>query len=323
MIWGALGLILLAIAGSAFFSGAETGFYRATRLRLVIDALAGKRSARGLLWLSAHPGLFVAVTLVGTNMTHDLASLAMILAAEQLVELSPEAVTFVGPLLLAPVLFVLGELAPKSLFLDAPNRLLRRIGPLLLLAAAALLPIAALLWALSRLVVRLLGQSSHEVQQALERLQLRQVFEEGHEAGVLRPTQRALAQGVFAAAQEPLRRFLTPLARLPRVRPSLSRAEALRLADREGTPALLVEESDASGSRLTGYVTVVELALSRSAELGPLRALPKFPAATTQLDALIRLQSAQEELAAVIDRRGAVLGIVFVEQLREALFQGE
>lgn len=323
MIWGALGLILLAIAGSAFFSGAETGFYRATRLRLVIDALAGKRSARGLLWLSSHPGLFVAVTLVGTNLTHDLASLAMLLAAEQLVALSPEVVAFVGPLLLAPVLFVLGELAPKSLFLDAPNRLLRRIGPLFLLFAAALLPIAAVLWGLSRLIVRLLGQSSHEVQQALERLQLRQVFEEGHEAGVLRPTQRALAQGVFAAAREPVRRFLTPVSRLPRIRSSLPCADALRLADREGTPALLVEEADPAGSRLIGYVKVVELALCSNAALGPLRPLLQFPLATTQLDALVRLQSVQEDLAAVIDRRGDILGIVFVEQLREALFQGE
>ena len=45
---------ILVAAGlflSAFFSGSETGFYRVTRVRLVMDAKSGKWIARSLLWL--------------------------------------------------------------------------------------------------------------------------------------------------------------------------------------------------------------------------------------------------------------------------------
>ena len=41
MIATPLALAILGLALSALFSGAETGFYRATRLRLVLDALTG------------------------------------------------------------------------------------------------------------------------------------------------------------------------------------------------------------------------------------------------------------------------------------------
>ena len=55
-------LFAIGIALSAFFSGSETGFYRVTRVRLLIDWLAGDWLARGLLWPTNHPSVLVATT---------------------------------------------------------------------------------------------------------------------------------------------------------------------------------------------------------------------------------------------------------------------
>ena len=58
-----IGYVLLLLAGiilSAFFSGSETGFYRVAKLRLRLDAGDGHPVARGLLFLTNNPGLFVA-----------------------------------------------------------------------------------------------------------------------------------------------------------------------------------------------------------------------------------------------------------------------
>ena len=43
MIWIALALGIFGLSLSALFSGSETGFYRATRLRLVLDAVAAAK----------------------------------------------------------------------------------------------------------------------------------------------------------------------------------------------------------------------------------------------------------------------------------------
>jgi CBS domain containing-hemolysin-like protein len=323
MIGAGLLLAVVGILAAAFFSGAETGLYRATRLRLIVDALGGNRIARGLLWLANHPALFVATTLVGTNLAHYAVSLALVLAAQSTIGASSSIVDFVGPLILAPVLFVLGELVPKNFFLDAPNRLLRRVGPLLLLFTLLLLPVSGLLWALSQLLERLLRQSPQQVQTVLARRQLRQIFEEGHEAGVLHPSQRALAHGVFAIARQPVGRFFIPLARLPRARSTMTRSEVLSLAQRYRIAVVAVEDTTAPSSRLIGYVRVVDLAFRQGDVLAPMYPLRKIPARTPQLAALVSLQSAQEDLAAVVDDQQTILGVITAEQLREAMFHAE
>ena len=84
MIWIALGMAALGLFLSAFFSGSETGFYRVTRMRLVLDAMGGDRTARGLLWLTNHPSMFIATALVGNNLANYLTSLAIVLGTQAL-----------------------------------------------------------------------------------------------------------------------------------------------------------------------------------------------------------------------------------------------
>src|SRR5271166_3115552 len=101
MIWIALGLGILGLFLSAFFSGSETGFYRATRLRLVLDAMAGDRIARGLLFLTNHPALFVATALVGNSVANYLISLAAVIAMGRVFPLVPEAAEIIASIALA------------------------------------------------------------------------------------------------------------------------------------------------------------------------------------------------------------------------------
>ena len=76
----ALLLFLLGLRLSAFYSGTETGFYRVSYLRLTIDAHAGDRVARRLMWFAHHPSYFVATTLVGNNIANYMTTLAIGLA---------------------------------------------------------------------------------------------------------------------------------------------------------------------------------------------------------------------------------------------------
>src|SRR4030042_4148185 len=80
-IWVALVLAGVGLFCSALFSGLETGFYRATRVRLVLDALGGDPISRGLVWLTNHPTLFVATVLVGNNLANYLVSLSIVMGA--------------------------------------------------------------------------------------------------------------------------------------------------------------------------------------------------------------------------------------------------
>jgi CBS domain containing-hemolysin-like protein len=316
-------MLLLALVGlllSALFSGAETGFYRATRLRLVLDAIGGDTVARGLLYLTNHPALFVASTLVGNSLANYLVSLAAVVILQTMLPGQAAGVQWVAPLLLAPVLLVYGELLPKYMFLQAPNRLLRRGGPLLLLFVVLLLPISAWLWGLSRLLARLMHAPPEPVRVILARRELRRVLEEGHEAGILHPAQRSLAQGIFAVASQPVGQFLVPPGALPRAQAGMNKQAVLALAEQHRAPVIPVE-SPAPAGELIGYVRVIDLKLSAGQELRPLRPLLEIRESSTHLAALMRLESANESLARVVGARGETIGLVTTERLREPLLK--
>jgi len=316
VIWTILLLAATGIFLSAFFSGTETGFYRATRVRLVLDALGGDLVSRQLVWLTNHPLLFVATVLVGNNLATYITTLALVMAMQP----HGHTAELMVPLILAPVEFVYCELLPKNLYLQAPNRLFRRGGPLLLFFVVLFFPVSAVLWGVNRILERLVGGSREPIRLVLARRELRRVLEEGHEAGILHPAQRGLAQGIFAVARQPIADFTTPLAELPRARSDMTKKEVLRLARRFRMSVVPVERPGQSGE-LTGYLRVIDLGLSASDEVGPLRPLLEIPEGTSHVAALMRMQSAGESLALVIDASGEALGIVTGGRLREPLFR--
>ena len=318
MIWSTVGLWITGMLLSAFFSGCETGFYRATRLRLVLDAMGGDRVARGLLFLTNHPSLFVATALVGNSMANYMISLATVIAVGAILPQAPEAAEIIATIILAPVVLVYGELLPKNLFLQAPNRLLHRCGAGFLFFVVVLFPLAGLLWLLGRLIGRLSPTSREPVRLVLAQRELRHILAEGHEAGILHPAQQSLAHGILAVARKPVRQFLTPLGHIMQVRADMSKQAVLRMAQRSHTPVIPV--ADVTTGRWIGYVRVVDLRLHDGDALAPIRPLPDVRDDSTHLAALMRLESTGESLARVANAQGETVGIVTLERLREPLF---
>ncbi len=318
MIWIALGLGSFGLLLSAFFSGAETGFYRATRLRLVMDAMAGDRIARGLLFLTNHPALFVATALVGNSMANYLISLAAVIAMGQVFPAASETAEIVASIVLAPLVLVYGELLPKNLFLQAPNRLLRRGGAPFLVFVVLLFPLAGLLWLLGRLLARVTRSSHEPVRLVLAQRELRRILAEGHEAGILHPAQQSLAHGILAVARKPVRQFLAPPGQVVQVRSDAGKQAVLRLARRSHIAVIPV--AAAASGHLIGYVRVVDLSLHEGNDLAPVRPLPEVRDNSTHLAALMRLESTGDSLARVVNFRGETVGIVTLDRLREPLF---
>jgi CBS domain containing-hemolysin-like protein len=321
MIWLAIGLGAAGLFLSAFFSGSETGFYRVARIRLVLDALGGDWIARGLLWAANHPSLFIATTLVGNNLANYVVSLAIVLAAQQLPWADGHLVQIVAPLLFAPLVFVYGELLPKNLFLRAPNRLLRKGGPLFLFFVPLFFPVSVLLWGLNRILAAMVTETPETVRLAIARRELRRVLEEGHEVGILRPAQRELAQGIFAVAQHPVSGYVSAPGQVPRAKADVSKEEIRRLARQYQTPTVLIEDSDNSG-RVIGYVRLIDLDLDGSDRCSPVRPLLKIHNTANYLDALMGLHSRNESLAEVVDEAGQAVGILTAHRLRKPLFRG-
>ena len=155
---------LLFLAGmqlSAFFSGSETGFYRVSQLQLHLQQQQGDPIARRLGRFLQTPERFVSTTLVGNNVANYLTALAIGLFIA-------EASGFSGPsggmelaatLLLAPVIFVFGELIPKSLYYRSPLSLLRSRSLVFLFFYYVFLPVSYPLTLIAGLISKFIGLS--------------------------------------------------------------------------------------------------------------------------------------------------------------------
>jgi CBS domain containing-hemolysin-like protein len=312
-------LLLVGLTLSAFFSGSETGFYRVTRVRLVIDALKGDLTSKCLLWLINNPAYFVATTLIGNNLANYLTSLAIVLLTRTLMSSDADAVELAATILFSPVVFVYGELLPKFLYYNAPNRLLRLGGPLFLFFSLLFVPVSGLLWLMGLVLQSLVGEAPLRVRLALARHELQEMLQEGQEAGILRPAQRRLAQNLFAVAAKTVGTLCRPVSQVVTIGERATRAEMLHAAQANRATFLVVRSQETGD--FVGYLRAVDLHLHPASAERLIRPLASFPESDTHLDALIWFQSEGEEVALVKDKAGKTKGVVYANDLAAAVLQ--
>ena len=319
LIW-IFALLLLGIFLSGFFSGSETGFYRASRVRIVIASLDGDRMSKALVKLINNPALFVATTLIGNNVANYVTSLAIVLMAREMQVSSLGEM--LAPILLSPLLFVYGELLPKNLFYQAPNFLLRLAAPLFLFFAIVFAPVAAVLWAMSWVLGWLLGQSPKKIRLTLARKELQEVFEEGLEAGILHPTQRHLAQSFFLVAARPVGEYCQPLIRSHSVSRDATADVIKKLARNRKLADVPVFER--TKNNIIGYARTLEFLVDATKQKAgdAIRELRSVKNTELVGEVLLQMQANRETLLLVVDARGRKIGLLSIDQLTDPLLNG-
>ncbi|MGB7326304.1 MAG: DUF21 domain-containing protein [Rubripirellula sp.] len=305
-------LFLIGLSLSAFFSGTETGLYRVSRTRLVLDGLSGSMAARGIIWLLNHPAIFVATTLVGNNLANYLTSLAIVMAVASLFGIGSSA-ELIGPMLMTPIVFVFGELLPKYLFYHAPYRMITATRPLLLGTAVLFAPVSILLGLLGQLLQKVTGQTPFRLRLAMARGELDQILRDGHEAGILAAGQRSLAQRLFEVGNQTAMSFGVAADRLAIVTAPVDVDEARRQARRRNHPIVLVKK----GTQIIGFLWYADLCVREpNLELGP---AIRGKVSDRHLNILLRLYDAASDVAVLYDEHNRVRCVVTRRQLLQPL----
>ncbi len=316
---GISALFLLGLRLSAFFSGAETGFYRVSFLRLSIDAHAGDRIAERIVWFARNPSYFVATALVGNNVANYLTTLAIGLAAVTLFPASAGWLEIVATLLLAPIVFIFGELVPKNLYYRAPTSLLRRDARWFTVFYRLFLVVSfPLIW-ISKLFERFGNLENEQRELVLGRSRLVQVLSQGHREGLLSEVQSRLVHGLMHTAAQPVRSSMTPTGRVLGVPENAACEEMLEFARRYGVSNVAIKRTD-SADDWYGYVRVVDLAVSRQPRTPLIRTMPRIDASASKLEALLALREAGEAFG-VVFVESQIAGIVSEQGLVEQLFR--
>ena len=312
----AVALLAGGIWLSAFFSGSETAFYRISPLRVTVASQQGSEPARRIMRYVRKPAAFVATVLVGNNVANYVVTVAIGLLLAIFVPVRTDAVEIGATMLLAPVIFLLGELVPKNVNFVRP---LQSLAANIRLFDAFYLLFRPLSWGLVQLTRFL--QADAEISPALGRHQLSDLIERGNTEGVLTEAQVQMGRAMLRNGSEPIGVQVISHDFISGLPATVSRDEAIGHAHRYGITWLALHEPGRP-DRWVGSVSIGQLLTSDRQPEELVRPMPRLRAETTRLTASRLIRESGGGFAVVVED-GQYRGLVSLQAVARPLLSVE
>ncbi len=324
------GLLLLA---NAFFVGAEFAVISARRSQIETRAEAGSRRARTTLWAMENVSLMLACAQLGIT----ICSLGLGAIAEpalaHLLE-APFAALGIPEQLLHPVAFalalavvvylhvVIGEMVPKNLALAKPETSALALAPALVMVARILSPVIRALNAIANAALRLGGvDPKDEMTSAFTMAEVHSIVTESRREGTI-DDEHGLLTGALEFSDHTASDVMVRTDELVTVPAGATPADVERLVARTGFSRFPVR---GSAGDLVGYLHLKDVLYAEDDEHDEpvpqtrVRSLASVSEDDEVEDALAAMQRSGAHLAWVLDEAGAMLGVIFLEDVLEEL----
>ena len=321
-VGGEVVLVLVLVLINAAFSGSEMALVQ-LRDSQVQRLERASRRGRVLGRLTRDPNRFLATIQIGITLAGFLASAA---AAVSLSKPLVEPLSFLGAaaeptsivivtIVLTFVTLVIGELAPKRIAMQRTEGWALLVARPLDVLSVISRPAVWLLGVATNLVVRLVGGDPHAQREEVTTEEIRDMVAAQQEFSA---EQRTIISGAFEIADRILREILVPRRDVLTLPQGCSAHDALRQLIAGGHSRAPV----VGPAGLDDVIGVVHLRDLVDAT-GPVDALAKqglfLPETLRVSDAMLQLRVERQQLALVVDERGAIDGIVTMEDLVEEI----
>ncbi len=313
------GLILISVVAfvlGAFYSGSETAFIAADRLRLRHLASTGDRRARRVLDLLENPRHLLSAVLVGTNLAIiGCTTTFTALAARHFGSNSATIAT----LILVPVTLVFNEILPKGVFLYYATRTALASVDVIRGLTWVLYPIVRAFSILSETLTRFLPitHSSRLLNVSTEEL----LFHIGDSrgAGLIAPETTALIDRAIELKELSMRDVLTPLDRVVMLDGDVRFEEQAAVFTREGFSRYPVYRGERT--HIVGIVSVHEYVTARDREALRRNLRPPYAvSADARLsDVLLQMREGGRHMAVIRDRAGTAIGMTTLDDVLKRL----
>ncbi|OSM04310.1 hemolysin family protein [Magnetofaba australis] len=298
----------------AFFSGSEIGVVSADRMKLRHQAAKGSRGARLALEMLQKPEWLLSTTLVGTNIAIvSNTTLATLLA----VKLFGHENSWLAILGVAPLIWVFGEIVPKSVFQQRADLYTPRVIFVLRAASFVFYPVLTVFSFLTRQLARLAGGESSKTPFTLrEELDVMLQMPATDHGDVL-PAEKTMIRRMFNIGEMRVRDILIPSVHVVSVPRNATCVQALSLTREHGHTRLPVFSGRVDN--IIGYVSGLDLlGQPNSQPIEPfVKPIPFVPGAKPLEDLLRAFREDGGHMAAVVGEFGGCQGIITLEDILE------
>jgi putative hemolysin len=296
---------------SFFFNGIESGLLSIDPVRLRQNVKRRAPAAVRLDRLLKHPERLLVTVLLFTNAADIL---GLLLLTRQLVHSFGYTGYLIALLIAFPVYLLLLSVLPKSLFRRFPFRALARLAGGLEFLSILLSPVLELGARIGRLLLP--RRAAKRARLFAAREELKQITTQSEREGSLTATERAMIHNVVDFRGVKVRDVMLPLPRVVAVEPNASIEEALDLSASSGVDRLPIITPE---GQPVGLVNVLDILLEQNGENKPLSSYVRRIVTTSEEEPAYRitqqLRAARLGLAAVLDGKKKIRGIVTIEDL--------
>ena len=312
-LWAAL---VILVGFSAFFSASETAFSSLNQIRLKSRAEDGDSSAARVLEMAEKYDKLLSTILIGNNIVNiAAASIGTIIFTKML---GAERGATVSTMVLTVVVLIFGEVTPKSLAKEMPEKVATAVSPFLVLLMALMTPLT---WLFTQWK-KLLGHFVHSGEaDTITEGELMTMVSEAENDGELTDRESELIRSAIEFDDVEVEEILTPRVDVVAVEDDIPLEELAQTFAESGYSRLPVYHGTIDN--IIGVVHEKDFYIARlkkATKIDDLVVPTLYTTGSTQISQLLRtLREQHHHLAVVVDEYGGTEGIITLEDILEEL----
>ena len=308
--------LVILVAFSAFFSASETAFSSLNQIRLKSRADDGDRTAARVLAMSEQYDKLLSTILIGNNIVNiAAASIGTILFTQML---GAERGATMSTIVLTIIVLIFGEVTPKSLAKEMPEKVATAVSPFLVLLMALMTPLT---WLFTQWK-KLLGHFVHSGEaDTITEGELMTLVSEAENDGELTDRESELIRSAIEFDDVEVEEILTPRVDVVAVEDDIPLEELAQTFAESGYSRLPVYHGTIDN--IIGVVHEKDFYIARlkkATKIDDLVVPTLYTTGSTQISQLLRtLREQHHHLAVVVDEYGGTEGIITLEDILEEL----
>ena len=312
-LWAAL---VILVGFSAFFSASETAFSSLNQIRLKSRAEDGDSSAARVLAMAEQYDKLLSTILIGNNIVNiAAASIGTILFTQML---GAERGATMSTIVLTIIVLIFGEVTPKSLAKEMPEKVATAVSPFLVLLIALMTPLT---WLFTQWK-KLLGHFVHSGEaDTITEGELMTMVSEAENDGELTDRESELIRSAIEFDDVEVEEILTPRVDVVAVEDDIPLEELAQTFAESGYSRLPVYHGTIDN--IIGVVHEKDFYIARlkkATKIDDLVVPTLYTTGSTQISQLLRtLREQHHHLAVVVDEYGGTEGIITLEDILEEL----
>ena len=324
---------------NAFFSMSEMAIVTLNDNKIDKMASEGNKKAKQIQKLTENTSSFLSTIQIGVTLAGFLTSataaqsfaemLANAIAKTAIVEVIPVGIisgfsTVVITLVMSYFSLVLGELVPKKIAMNKPEKMAFMAAPILVFVAKVTKPIVKFLAFSTNGVLRLIGIDPHADEEVVTEEEIRMMVDVGGEKGVIEDVQIEMINNIFEFDDIDVADIMTHRTDMVCVDEEEPLAEAVKLSIENGFSRIPVYKEDPDN--IIGIVYIKDFLKYVGANLPKTKTVkdmmrPAYYVPETKRcgELFTEMTEKRVQMAVVVDEYGGTAGIVTLEDLLESI----